>query len=165
MSETAKNTYAEMLDGIKTRVQTARIRAGLAVNRELVLLYWDIGRMVSERQNAEGWGASVIDRLSRDIQHEFPGLQGFSSRNIRRMSLFYLSYREQFVIWPQAVAKLDNVQNEILPPLVAEMDEAAHGPPVLQLPWAHNVLLIEKIKDPAKRLTPELRILCDMMKN
>jgi predicted nuclease of restriction endonuclease-like (RecB) superfamily len=164
MSDAVKNSYADLLTGIKTRVQTARVRAGLAANRELILLYWDIGRLVAERQDTEGWGASIIDRLSTDIRHEFPGLQGFSARNILRMKSFYLAYKELFVIspppaaeleieiWPQAVAKLDEPQNEFLPPLVAEMDKEADCPPMFQIPWAHNVLLIEKIKDPDKRL-------------
>jgi|GEM_PF-1678364 len=120
MNETG-TSYVDLLAGIKERVQAARVRAGMAANRELILLYWDIGRMVAERQDAEGWGTSVIDRLSRDIQHDFSGLKGFSPRNIRRMSLFYLSYREQLVIWPQAVAKLDEPQNEILSQALAEI--------------------------------------------
>jgi predicted nuclease of restriction endonuclease-like (RecB) superfamily len=148
----SSGSYAELLVGIKNRVQAARVRAGLAANRELILLYWDIGRLVAERQDAEGWGASVIDRLSTDIRHDSPDLKGFSARNIRRMSLFDLSYREQFVIWPQVVAKLDGSKNEILPQAVAEIEKGAGFPPVLQLPWAHNVLLIEKIKDFEKRL-------------
>ncbi|HNX52576.1 MAG TPA: PDDEXK nuclease domain-containing protein [Pontiellaceae bacterium] len=149
MSETAKNTYAEMLAGIKSRVQTARVRAGLAANRELVLLYWDIGRLVAERQDAEGWGASIIDRLSSDIRRDFPGLQGFSARNIIRMKSFYLAYGNGLEISPPPVAKLET---GIWPQAVAKLDEAADCPSVLQLPWAHNVLLIEKIKDPDKRL-------------
>ncbi len=153
MSETAKNTYAEMLAGIKSRVQTARVRAGLAANRELVLLYWDIGRVVAERQSSEGWAASVIDRLSMDIRRDFPDLKGFSARNIWRMISFYIAYREQIINLPQAVAEIGNVdKNEIWPPLVAKLDDRPDLPPVLQLPWAHNVLLIEKIKDPAMRL-------------
>lgn len=153
MSETAKNTYAEMLSGIKNRVQAARVRAGLAANRELILLYWDIGRLVAERQSAEGWSASVIDRLSVDIRRDFPDLKGFSARNIWRMRSFYLVYKEQIINLPQAVAEIGGVgKDEIPPPPVAELEKLADYPPVLQLPWAHNVLLIEKIKDPEKRL-------------
>ncbi|MEI7850748.1 MAG: PDDEXK nuclease domain-containing protein [Kiritimatiellales bacterium] len=153
MSEIAKNTYADLLAGIKNRVQTARVRAGLAANRELILLYWDIGRLVAERQSAEGWSASVIDRLSIDIRHDFPDLKGFSARNIWRMKSFYLTYRERFIKLPQAVAEIGSVgKSEIPPPPVAELEKSADYPPVLQLPWAHNVLLIEKVKDPEKRL-------------
>ena len=153
MSKTAKNTYAEMLSGIKTRVQAARVRAGLAANRELILLYWDIGRLVAERQSAEGWSASVIDRLSVDIRRDFPDLNGFSARNIWRMRSFYLVYKEQIINLPQVVAEIGSVdKNKILPPLEAKLDDTPDLPPVFKLPWAHNVPLIEKVKDPEKRL-------------
>ncbi len=69
--------YAPMLADIKARVRTARIKAGLAANRELLALYWDIGRLILNRQDREGWGTKVIDRLSQDLQREFPGQQGF----------------------------------------------------------------------------------------
>lgn len=107
--------YADLLCGVKSRVHAARIRAGLAANRELIWLYWDIGRMVAERQADEGWGGAVIDRLSTDIRREFPDLKGFSPRNIRRVSFFYLSYRESFVNWPQVVAKIESLDRESLP--------------------------------------------------
>ena len=77
--------YGELLSAVKARVRTAQIRAGLAANRELLTLYWDIGSMVLGRQRAEGWGAKVIDRLSRDLQAAFPGQQGFSPRNLKYM--------------------------------------------------------------------------------
>lgn len=149
MSETAKNSYADLLTGIKSRVQTARVCAGLAANRELILLYWDIGRLVAGRQAVEGWGTSVIDRLSADLRHEFPGVQGFSARNILRMKSFYLAYREMVVISPPPVAELEA---GVWPQAVAKLDEAVDCPPVFQISWAHNVLLIEKIKDFDKRL-------------
>ena len=65
--------YAEFLDDLKTRIRTAQVRAALAVNRELVALYWEIGRAVVERQEAEGWGRAVIERLGKDLQAAFPG--------------------------------------------------------------------------------------------
>lgn len=133
-----KVEYADLLSGVKSRVQNARIRAGLAANRELILLYWDIGRMVAARQAEEGWGSAVIDRLSADIRREFPDIKGFSARNIRRMSFFYLSYKEQVINWPQAVAKTERLDEESLPD-------------IFRIPWAHNVLLLEKVKDPEGR--------------
>jgi predicted nuclease of restriction endonuclease-like (RecB) superfamily len=150
MNETGK-TYTDLLTGIKERVQAARVRAGLAANRELILLYWDIGRMVAERQEAEGWAASVIDRLSIDIRHDFPDLKGFSARNIWRMRSFYLAYGEQIINLPQAVAEIGSIdKNKVWPQAVAKLDAA--DCPVLQLPWAHNILLLEKVKDPPARL-------------
>jgi predicted nuclease of restriction endonuclease-like (RecB) superfamily len=69
-----------LLVDIKSRIRTAQIKASLAVNRELIQLYWDSGRLIVQRQQAEGWGAGVIDRLARDLHKEFPGLQGFWER-------------------------------------------------------------------------------------
>jgi predicted nuclease of restriction endonuclease-like (RecB) superfamily len=88
--------YAPLLAEIKARVQTARIKAGLAANRELLALYWDIGRLILERQRREGWGAKVIDRLSSDLQQEFPGQQGFSPRNLKYMRSFAEAWPETF---------------------------------------------------------------------
>ena len=85
-------TYAGFLSDIKTRLKTARIRAHLSANRELLELYWDIGRMIVERQNLEGWGSAVIKQLSGDVRREFQDLKGFSEHNIWRMKSFYLAY-------------------------------------------------------------------------
>ncbi len=138
MSDVGKTSYAELLSGIKARVHSARIRAGLAANRELILLYWDIGRMVAARQAEEGWGSSVIDRLSADIRCEFPDMKGFSVRNILRMKTFYLSYRERIINPPQAAAEIESLDKKLLPS-------------VFRIPWYHNVLLLEKVKDPVAR--------------
>jgi len=134
VSEIKKTSYADLLTGIKARVQTARIRAGLAVNRELILLYWDIGKLVAERQTAEGWSSSVIDRLSIDIRHDFPDLKGFSARNIWRMKSFYMAYKEEVIKLTQAAAVIGSLEKQALPD-------------VFQIPWYHNVILLEKVKD------------------
>ena len=77
--------YTELLEDLKGRVRTAQLKAAVAVNREMIQLYWDIGRLIVERQEREGWGKGIVDRLARDIQKAFPGLQGFSPRNVWRM--------------------------------------------------------------------------------
>jgi hypothetical protein len=77
--------YAALLKDIKERVRTAQVRAALAVNRELILLYWSIGRDILDRQKAEGWGTKVIERLAKDLGTEFPGIEGFSPRNLKYM--------------------------------------------------------------------------------
>ena len=97
--------YAPLLAEIKMRVQTARVKAGLAANRELLALYWDIGRLILDRQQREGWGAKVIDRLSQDLQREFPGQQGFSPRNLKYMRAFAGAWPETAIVQPP-VAKL-----------------------------------------------------------
>lgn len=84
--------YDELLDDLKSRVRSAQLKAAVAVNRELIQLYWDIGRLIVERQEQEGWGKSVVERLADDIQQAFPGLGGFSRSNVFRMRAFYSAY-------------------------------------------------------------------------
>jgi len=81
--------YAELLIEVKERIRSAQYTALRAVNRELVGLYWDIGRMIAEQQKTEGWGKSVVQQLSADLQAEFPGIGGFSPSNLWRMKIFY----------------------------------------------------------------------------
>jgi predicted nuclease of restriction endonuclease-like (RecB) superfamily len=129
--------YAEFLDGLKARIRTAQVRAALAVNRELVALYWEIGRAVVERQEAEGWGRSVIERLAKDLQAAFPGVGGFSPSNVWRMRAFYLAYTA-------------DVRNLAQP--VRELDGSTLPAPMAEIPWGHNILLVEKLSDPSARL-------------
>jgi predicted nuclease of restriction endonuclease-like (RecB) superfamily len=133
----AEPEYAQLLDRVKTRIGKARVRAGLAANKELIVLYWEVGKLIAARQEDEGWGSAVIEHLSRDIRHEFSDLRGFSPRNIWRMRAFYLAYTQEVTKLPQPVAEMDG---ENLPQLAAEM------------PWGHNCVLIERIKDLGARL-------------
>jgi len=80
--------YRDLLGEIKNRVRQAQMRAALSANAEMILMYWDIGRMIAERQRLEGWGAGVIPRLSADLRNELPEEKGFSERNIKRMLRF-----------------------------------------------------------------------------
>ena len=118
--------YRQFIEDLKARVTAARISAARAVNRDLILLYWDIGRAIVEKQQALGWGESVVDRVSRDLREAFPGTTGFSPRNLRDMKRFYLAYADK-AIWPQAVAKLPRWaktgENEIWPQPVANLTE------------------------------------------
>src|SRR4051812_37755438 len=84
--------YPVFLEAIKSRVRQAQTKAMLSVNRELIQLYWDIGRLIAERQERVSWGKGVVDRLAADLQIAFPGVQGFSPVNVRRMQAFYLAY-------------------------------------------------------------------------
>lgn len=111
--------YAPLLDNIKARVRAARLRAVTAVNSELVLLYWQIGREILLRQGKQGWGAKVVDRLSVDLKREFPDVRGFSPRNLKYM-------REFAQKWP----------NE---PIVQTLSA--------QLSWSHNTTLLDKIEN------------------
>ena len=115
--------YAEFLNTLKIQIQQTQIRAVSSVNRELVLLYWRIGREILQRQKQRGWGAKVIDRLANDLRKEFPEMKGFSRANLLYMRAFAEAYQdEQFV--QQVVG---------------------------QIPWGHNVRILDKVKDSEER--------------
>jgi predicted nuclease of restriction endonuclease-like (RecB) superfamily len=116
------NDYAGWLTELKQRIQSAQQRAALSVNRELVLLYWQIGRDILERQDLQGWGAKVIDRLAHDLTTAFPDMKGFSRRNL----LYMRSFAER---WPDA-----------------EFVQQA----VAQIPWGHNIQIVAKCRSVAE---------------
>lgn len=119
----APEGYADWLAELKGRIHRAQQRATLAVNRELITLYWQIGRDILERQAQQGWGAKVIDRLSHDLRTAFPEMQGFSPRNLKYMRAFAEA-------WPDA---------EFVQAVLA------------QLPWYHHLALLEKLTSPEDR--------------
>lgn len=155
--------YAELLSDIKARVRRGQHRAALSANAEMILTYWDVGRMIAERQAMEGWGAGVIPRLAVDLKNDLPEQKGYSERNIGRMIAFFREYP----ILPPSVAKLPAAekaagitakldQESILPPPVAEMDTTKAADiiwqSILLVSWSHNVILVQKIKDFATRI-------------
>lgn len=141
-------SYALLLDDLKERIRGAQVRAALSVNRELIALYWDIGRIIVARQKAEGWGKSVVDQLARDLQAEFPGVSGFSASNVWRMRSFYLAWSETDLAQP--AREIGPGENLAQP--VREIGGSELPQPVAEVPWGHNITLIEKIKAPAERL-------------
>jgi hypothetical protein len=137
-----RSDFAALLADVKGRIQAAQTRAVLAVNAELVRLYWDIGRVIIDRQLREGWSAAVIPRLARELHNELPDLKGFSERNIKLMVQLASEY-------PHAFASPDSIGQ----PAVAQLPSDPKGQlPVARIPWAHNVLLMQKVKDlPTRR--------------
>ncbi len=129
-------SYAEFLEQVKARILQAQTRAAFAVNRELLHLYWEMGRDIVLRQEREGWGTAVIERLAEDLGRSFPGVAGFSTRNLWRMRAFYLAYPPGSEFLPQPVAETGR---PVLPQAVAE------------IPWGHHVVLLEKLKEAAER--------------
>lgn len=120
MMNIVKNTdYKKILQEIKQRVYKAQYDALKAVNKELIALYWDIGKMIVKQQERHGWGKSVVENLARDLQNEFPGIHGFSAQNLWRMKQFHQTY----------------VNNEKLSPLVREIG------------WTHNLIILMNCKD------------------
>src|SRR5688572_2242665 len=123
MSELIPNDYATFLTDVKQRIRAAQYEALRKVNKELISLYWDIGQMIVERQQGQTWGKSVVENLAKDLQSEFPGVGGFSVRNIWNMRDFYLTYSA----------------SEKLQPLAAEIG------------WTHNLLIMRSCKDDLER--------------
>ena len=102
--------YAETLNEIKQRIQQERLRVVLTANSAMVLLYWDIGRMILDRQKRQGWGAKVIDRLSSDLREATPEMQGLSPRNLKYMRAFAAAWPEREIV-QRVVAQLPWRQN------------------------------------------------------
>lgn len=116
--------YDSFLQDLKERIQRAQVRAALAVNSALVLLYWEIGRAILRRQEEQGWGARVIDRLSADLRRAFPEMQGFSTRNLKYMRALAEAYPDEVFV-QQVVA---------------------------QIPWGHNVRILDRTESIEERV-------------
>jgi predicted nuclease of restriction endonuclease-like (RecB) superfamily len=116
--------YGPFLEELKERIRSAQVRAVVAVNRELVLLYWNIGRRILAAQQAQGWGTKVVERLAADLRSEFPNMKGFSPRNLKYMRAFAEAWQEEELL-QEALAKLT---------------------------WSHNITLLEKLPSRELRL-------------
>jgi predicted nuclease of restriction endonuclease-like (RecB) superfamily len=116
--------YEPFLQGLKERVRSAQLKAAVSVNTELIALYWELGRSIVEQQKKSGWGDAVLEHLSNDLTSAFPDLKGFSRRNLYRIRGLYLAYQAESEFVPQ---------------------------PVAQIPWGHNIVILEKVKDPIER--------------
>lgn len=135
--------FTDLLGEVKLRIQSAQTRAMFSVNAELIRLYWDIGCLIEGRQKREGWGASVIPRLSSELRNELPELKGFSTRNMDRMVAFYRDYPHPDQFSPQTVAKLGTGKKS--PQAVAK--SLSEGSLLWSVPWGHHVHLMTKVKD------------------
>lgn len=119
-----QNKYLSILQDLKIHIQKARLKAAISVNTQMIQLYWEIGKFILAQQEKEGWGAKVIDRLSKDLRKEFTDMKGLSARNLKYMRKFAEAYPNF----------------EIVQPVVA------------QISWTHNIILLDKVKDFETRL-------------
>lgn len=126
---TIDKDYVSTLAELKQQVREAQLKAAISVNKKLIQLYWTIGKTIAEKQEKSGWGSNVIERLAHDLQKEFPGISGFSRANVFRMKAFFLAYEKV----AQAVRQLDTL-------------------PVFQIPWGHNIVVLQKVKNEQERL-------------
>ena len=124
--------YAYLLKQVKARVLLAQKKAIYTANEEMLSMYWDIGKLLSESQKQIGWGNNALEKLANDLKNDYPEMKGFSVRNCQVMMQFYNEYNQQLTNTQRTVAHLE-YSNLILP--------------VKQLGWAHNVALMQKVKD------------------
>jgi predicted nuclease of restriction endonuclease-like (RecB) superfamily len=155
--------YSAFLTEVKGRIQSARLSAGRAVNRELVMLYWELGRGILEKQAAVGWGESVVERLSADLRAEFPDMRGFSANNLWLMRQFYAENAADGFL-EQAVREMKSMAPARLEQAAPEANQSGASRPnaaileqlvqefLAPIPWGHHVEILKKAKDPRARL-------------
>jgi predicted nuclease of restriction endonuclease-like (RecB) superfamily len=144
--------YTSFLTEVKGRIQTARLQAGRAVNRELVMLYWDIGRGIVEKQKTAGWGDGVVERLAADLRAEFPHMRGVSADNVWRMRQFYTDHSTPEFLEQPVPESGGSTELSLLGQAVPEVLSQAVRELVSRVSWGHHVELMKKVKDPAARL-------------
>ena len=123
MTNIHKSEFTDFVKDIKQKILSSQYEALKSVNKELIALYWDIGKSIVEKQDLHGWGKSIVKNLSKELQKEFVGVKGFSAQNLWNMRLFYLEYKEN--------EKLQTLSREI--------------------GWSHNVIIFQKLKDGLQR--------------
>ena len=169
----ANKEYKDFLIQVKTQIRSSQAKAALAVNSSLIYLYWNLGKLIAEKQEAYSWGNSVIETLSGDLKSEFPDSSGFSSRNLFNIRRFYLFYNNEKV--RQAAAQLNlpkvlqlaaqinqqsidaNTNLSKVQQVVAQINDSDTDIPkvlqlVAQIPWGHQLIILDKIKDPIEAL-------------
>ena len=124
MSNSLDQTYLQTLFELKTKIQTSQIKAAMSVNTQMIFLYWEIGKTILDRQVMAGWGSKIVDTLSKDLSKSFPDMKGFSPRNLKHMRRFAETYPDL----------------EIVKQVVS------------QIPWGHNIVLLNKLETIEKRL-------------
>ena len=163
--------YDRFVDGIKQRIRAAQIKAAISANRELILLYWDIGHAIVDAQKDKGYGKRVVEILSADLRREFPEMAGLSALNLWRMRAFYLAYAVSDQKLSQLVTESDSAPKRKLKQPVSEARvqraQELHGQKLSQaatqsaratielvasLPWGHNIVLMQKVKEVNARL-------------
>lgn len=151
----ASPEYRRFIEALKTRVLSARIAAARHVNRDLILLYWDIGHAIVDKQQVLGWGDSVVQMVAADLRRAFPDMRGFSPDSVWRMRQFYAEYAEASFL-EQAVPEMGSRAKKLLEQAVPESARGENRSPFVRdvlapVPWGHHVELLKKVKAPAAR--------------
>lgn len=164
------STYRNWLAELKQNINHARLQTSLQVNTNMLMVYWYIGKEILEKQEANGWGAKVIDRLARDLQKAFPDTKGFSERNLKYMRKFAESYADTPIVQAllaqlqgiakpvvqtlsaqlETVSSKTNVKQVVVPPFVQSVQFVQAV--LAQIGWAHHIILMDKLDDIEQRL-------------
>ncbi|MCD8309708.1 MAG: PDDEXK nuclease domain-containing protein [Prevotellaceae bacterium] len=147
--------YAVLLRQIKQRMLLARQRAVYAANEELLRMYWDVGGMLQQSQNADGWGKKTLQRLSVDLKNDYPEIKGFSVRNLQCMMQFFNEYNQGLTmikntvspITQPVIAQPDKASGAITQSVIAQLEAYNFTLPIKHLDWSHNLILMQQVKD------------------
>lgn len=142
MSSQPDSNYRNILQSLKEKIRQARLKATLAVNKELLKVYWEIGNTILQQQKKEGWGTKVIDRFITDLKTAFPNMKGLSPRNVKYMRAFAEAY-PNFEFVQRSVAQIQSNKNQDL--IIVQQS-------IAQLPWGHNCTLLDKLDTIEERL-------------
>ena len=143
MSLSINSEYKDWLRELKANIKRTQIKASLAVNSELIQLYWDLGKQIVEKQENTKWGSGFIDQLSKDLKEEFPNMGGLARSNLFSIRNFYLFYREAIV--QQLVGQLENTDNQNITKSQQVVGQLQNQ--LFMIPWGHHILIIQKIKN------------------
>jgi predicted nuclease of restriction endonuclease-like (RecB) superfamily len=163
MTENGLTLYGSFVEEIKDLIYRRQYEALKKVNAELLQLYWEIGEEIDRKQREQGWGKSVVEVLAKELQKEFPGVKGFTTRNLWLMRQFYVEYSKHVNLKPlvsdfensQSVSILkpldSEIQNQNLPLSVGERAKSKLPPLVAEISWSKNIVIMQKCKDPSER--------------
>ena len=141
------NDYRQWIVSVKARIQSSQIKAAIAVNRELLELYWYLGEQIIEKQQSAKWGDGFLEQMSRDLRAEFPQIKGFSRRNLFYMRKWVSFWTGSEPVMQQAAAQAPAIVQQVAAQLVKP-----ENPLLFQIPWGHNLLLLDKLPSPADAL-------------
>ncbi len=141
------NDYRQWIVSVKARIQSSQIKAAIAVNRELLELYWYLGEQIIEKQQSAKWGDGFLEQMSRDLRAEFPQIKGFSRRNLFYMRKWVSFWTGSEPVMQQAAAQAPAIVQQVAAQLVKP-----ENPLLFQIPWGHNLLLLDKLPSSADAL-------------
>jgi predicted nuclease of restriction endonuclease-like (RecB) superfamily len=144
--------YLDWIEDLKGRIRTAQIKASIAVNKEMMMLYWDIGKSIVEKQDQFSWGSKIVEQMAKDLKRELPDTNGFSRTNLFAMRKFYLFYKDTNLVQQlggQIENTSSNTQNELVQQLVGHLSKNSI---LCKIPWGQHIVILNKCQDTEEAL-------------